>query len=376
MASIVNRPNGHKWVQFKNHGKRQTLRLGKVSVAAAREAKHHVEVIVSTSITGEPTPLGTARWLREASPTLRDRLASCSLVSRSFRPANLGELLKRCLEEYAGKKPNTIRNMTRSADLLLERFGSTCSIESITAGDADDFRRWLRRKELAETTVSELCRKAKRFFSMAVDHRWIDVNPFGKMRGWTRTNTARQFLVDRATTELVMRHCEPDWQTIVALVRYGGLRCPSEVLKLRWEYIDWEGSRFTVHSPKTEHLAGRAYRSVPLFPELRPVLALARERAADGAEYVVSQGRGKTDKVLYSAFRKRVIRAGITPWPKLFVNLRSSRETELVEQFPIHVVTAWLGNSPTIAQAHYLQVTDDHYRLATVDTSDVALAVS
>ncbi len=57
-------------------------------------------------------------------------------------------------------------------------------------------------------------------------------------------------------------------------------------------------------------------------------------------------------------------RAGMTPWPRLFHNLRSSRETELCERFPVHVVTAWLGNTPEIARKHYLQVTDEHFRQA------------
>ena len=41
--------------------------------------------------------------------------------------------------------------------------------------------------------------------------------------------------------------------------------------------------------------------------------------------------------------------------------MRSSRETELTERFPVHVVTAWLGNTPEIARRHYLQTTDEHY---------------
>ena len=59
---------------------------------------------------------------------------------------------------------------------------------------------------------------------------------------------------------------------IFALCRYGGLRCPSEVLKLTWGDISWEQSRMLVHAPKTEHHADKATRLVPLFPELREVL--------------------------------------------------------------------------------------------------------
>lgn len=54
-------------------------------------------------------------------------------------------------------------------------------------------------------------------------------------------------------------------------------------------------------------------------------------------------------------------RIGVEPWPRLFQNLRSSRETELANQFPIHVVTGWLGNSPKVAQQHYLQITEQHF---------------
>lgn len=61
---------------------------------------------------------------------------------------------------------------------------------------------------------------------------------------------------------------------------------------------------------------------------------------------------------------KIVRRADLTPRPKLFHVLRSSRETELAQDFPIHVVTAWLGNTPTIAMRHYLLTTDADFERA------------
>ncbi len=63
-------------------------------------------------------------------------------------------------------------------------------------------------------------------------------------------------------------------------------------------------------------------------------------------------------------FKKIVGRAGLQPWPKLFQNMRASRATELVKDFPEHVVTAWMGHSKRIAQKHYLQVTEDDYKQA------------
>jgi hypothetical protein len=65
---------------------------------------------------------------------------------------------------------------------------------------------------------------------------------------------------------------------------------------------------------------------------------------------------------------QRIIRkAGLEPWPKLFQNLRSTRETELAEQFPIHVVCRWIGNSQPVAARHYLQLTDEHFARAITD---------
>ena len=41
--------------------------------------------------------------------------------------------------------------------------------------------------------------------------------------------------------------------------------------------------------------------------------------------------------------------------------LRSTRKTELTENWPIHVVCAWIGNSRAVAPQHYLQITNDHF---------------
>src|SRR5262249_18277105 len=82
-----------------------------------------------------------------------------------------------------------------------------------------------------------------------------------------------------------------------------------------------------------------------------------------GAVHVIGRSRDTNSNLRTQMFR--IIRkAGLEPWPKLFHNLRASRQTELAERYPIHVVCAWLGNSVAIAKEHYLQVTQDHYALA------------
>ena len=64
---------------------------------------------------------------------------------------------------------------------------------------------------------------------------------------------------------------------------------------------------------------------------------------------------------------KRIIKtAGQKPWPKTFINLRSTRRTELQDRFPSHVVDEWLGHSTKTAETHYLQVTEDHWSAGAV----------
>lgn len=57
-------------------------------------------------------------------------------------------------------------------------------------------------------------------------------------------------------------------------------------------------------------------------------------------------------------------RAAIKPWERLFHNLRASRQTELCDDFPSHVVADWLGNTPGVADKHYLLVTEQHFQKA------------
>jgi len=57
-------------------------------------------------------------------------------------------------------------------------------------------------------------------------------------------------------------------------------------------------------------------------------------------------------------------KAGIPKWSKPFVSMRGSAETDLAEKFPIQFVTAWLGNSPKVAQKHYLRVLPEHFEQA------------
>ena len=186
-------------------------------------------------------------------------------------------------------------------------------------------------------------------------------------------NPGRQRFIDHETIKKVIDACpNAEWRLLVALSRFGGLRVPSEPLLLRWQdvdTVDWK--RMLVHSPKTEHHPGKATRSVPIFPELRPYFEDAWELVGPGAEWVLPSLRkpgiesGDWRNVNFGTmFAKIIKRAGSVAWPRAWHNLRSSRQTELTDVFPNHVVSGWLGNSERIADKHYNQVLDSHFEKA------------
>ena len=84
--------------------------------------------------------------------------------------------------------------------------------------------------------------------------------------------------------------------------------------------------------------------------------------APEGAGLVVT--RYKADAGISETFKKLVKRAGLTAWPKLMQNLRATRETELITEYPIKDVAAWLGNSAPIAMKHYAMTMQSSFERA------------
>lgn len=363
MASISAAANGFRTIQFVGSDrKRRTLRLGKVSQRQAEGVRVRVEHLVSASITRSAPDAETARWVASLDDAMHAKMAAVGLIAPRDR-VEVGAFVEAYIQSRHDTKPRTEILYRETLANLVEFFGESKPMRDVTPGDADAYRLFLLGKGLAENTVRRRLGRAKQFFTAALRRRLIESNPFADQKCAVGNNPARMRFITREEIEQVLEVCpDDDWRLIVALARFGGLRTPSETLSLRWSDVDWERERMIVRSPKTEHLEGKDCRAVPLFPELRPYLDAAFDRAEDGAEFVVQRFQGHTN--LGVPFRKIIVRAGITPWPKLFQNLRATRETELAETFPMHVVCSWIGNSQPVAAKHYLQVTDEHFKAA------------
>jgi integrase len=349
---------------------RQTIRLGDVSERIANEAKARIEALETAKLTGTPLDRTTAAWLDAIHDSTHEKLFRVGLVEprRSVTPevadVALGVIVERYIKSRSKLKPNTLRNYETTKRLLLEHFGKDRLVRSIHAGHAKDYREWLVGK-YAPATVSREIKRSRQFFEYAKDCRLIDDNPFSKIKAGSQKNTKRKAFVGRDVIAKVLDACpDNDWRLVVVLTRYAGLRIPSEIQNFTWADVDWHGRRFTFRVPKKEHIDGHESRVVPIFPEIDPYLRQAFDEASEGSVYVLPT-RFHNEGLVYAGVRRAIDRAGLKQWPKTLVNLRATRETELMLEYPEHVVHAWLGNSKEVAADHYLMVTDADFTKAT-----------
>jgi integrase len=371
MAGVTKRSDGSRRVQFFDAtGKRRAIQLGGKQARFADQLARYVGHIVAAQVANHSLDAETARWVGGLPDTMHAKLVRLGLVpERGTTAEERGSVgLQTFLHAYrdglGAPKPNTVRNLNQTINRMVRQFGATKPVASFLPSDADAFVERMRADELAPATISRETKRAKQFFRAAVRQRIIAANPFEDLKAGPQTNKSRQRFIERETAAKVLAACpDAEWRLIFALCRFGGLRCPSEVLTLTWSAIDWQGGRFTVTSPKTERHAGEGKRVVPIFPELRPHLEAAFEAAPDGATYVITKYRSASVN-LRTQLGRILERAGVAPWPKLFANLRATRETELVKDHPVHLVCNWLGNSIEVANRHYLQVTEEDYRRA------------
>ena len=347
----------------------------------ASKVLEHVEHLIGVKEHGGQIGNVTAAWLNSISGDLREKLVKAELLESTAEdrgPVTLGAFLAEYVAFRRDVKDSTLATYRKTITALVGYFGTDRRLDSITAGDAELWRieqaangnqRDSQRKEMEDNSVRRRTGLARQFFRHAVKRKLISENPFDGLAAAVRGNVKRQYFVPAATVYAALKHetC-PQLRAVIALSRFGGLRTPSETLELTWLDVDLTARRLTVHAPKTEHFEDGGIRFCPIFEELYPYLLELQDIARPGIDCPMSSPVitrwTSSDQNLRTPFLNLLRRAGIKAWPKLFHNMRATRQTELLAQFPAKDVCDWLGNSQAVAMKHYAMPTDDSFQRA------------
>ena len=183
MASMWRDGKTKGWVvQFTApDGRRPKIVLGKLTQRQAEAARGHIEGLLACRIAGASPTKGTADWLAGVSPVLRERIERAGLVEPQERREclTLGQWLDRYLDSRKGVMAKRTEENCEVARKSIEAcFGRDRRLRDFTEGDADEYRLFLDRQELAEGTIRRRCGRAKQFFGAAVKRGLLERNPF------------------------------------------------------------------------------------------------------------------------------------------------------------------------------------------------------
>lgn len=366
MSSITKLPNGRRAIHFYGHdGKRRTLRLGKVSLKDAERYRVHVDELVSASRFARSPNDETEAWLGIVPDATYRTLQRAGLASsRHGSATKLGDALQAMIDTRKDWKQTQRRAMTTARRHLIEYYGAERLPASITLAEAKAYRHHLIGKKYATATISKQIKCARSYFAFMVESKMIRTNHFTQVETGSQDNPARWHFVSEAVADKLIAACPNDeWRVIIALARYGGVRMPSEMLPLRWRDVQWAGDKIRISSPKTAG-SGKAERWCPLWPKLRAELARLAKGGTSPDEHVIQVHRF-SPTALREGIMLRIKDAGLTPWDKVWQNLRSSCATDLMEQgYPMELIARWIGNTPKVLQQHYAQTRDEQFAVA------------
>jgi integrase len=387
MASVSNEGNGLRRIQFIHpDGRRTAIRLGKVSQRNAEAFSRRIEQLLECLRLKQPMDADLTQWVADLDDALAAKLAKGGLIRARVQACStrLAAFIRRYIDGRNDVKPASKEIWRQGEKGLCDYFGSDTDIATITEGMAEDYLQHLVKAGLATATIKKRLDFGRQVFRSAVKHRLIPANPFIDVRIKVHLPNKRWFISLEDTMRLIDACPNEDWRIIIALCRFAGLRCPSEVLSLRWSDINWDPSEGEMHvqSPKTEHHPGKESRFVPIFSILRPHLERAFEAAPEGAVYVVNEAYrlkalgpdGWRSVNLRTPFERIIQRAGLKPWVRLFHNLRSSRETELhaENRFSANEICQWMGHSMRVAEKSYLMIRKEAVRKANAEVGPEA----
>ena len=390
MSSLINEgtKGSNRWrLQFRVDGKQRQLRLGSIRESAAHAIQRNVDELL-TSHRLKMKPDGRVQeWLMRVDRRLLKRLENVGItdqvhdvIAHRYRlesaeenksEATLGSLRDWYLQQ---RKPESAKQSNRNMSSVTQTFVDYCAQHGIV--NVDDLTQEFafnyqlhRRQAKAEATVSKDIKVLKTMFSYAVRAGQTSQNPFAELKPGSDLNLDRQQVISvEDTLKIIEASPNSTWRVLIALARFGGLRCPSELTNLMWSDVNWDSKTLRVESPKTKR-HGKSERTIPIFAILHQELAKHHEEVGESAEYVIDNpSLRKTGASLATRFNAIAKNAGVGTIPRPFPNMRMSCANDMarIPGITTKNLTDWMGHDIKTALKHYQRTTQADFMKALV----------
>jgi integrase len=363
-------------IQWYEGKRRRTIYLGgrRFNKQTAERLKSVVENLLYQRDNQILTPEKSIHlWIENAPEIIRDKLVKSGLI-RMPKRYTCQELWDNFLKSK-NVKDSTMEIYRDSREKFFARYGEidgkTGLVKDVPVFLETDYVGSITQEQMIHwkdklldnfkyTTVAKIIKSAKTAFKFAVDRKWIEKSPLDGIGRGSFIDRSKDRIITMDEYRRMLDVCpNPKWRIIIALARIGGVRCPSEIVPLRWTDINFAKNQFTVRSPKTEQHEGKELRVVPLFLDLRVEL---ERTPRTGEELVVGQfNPAQIGDILE--------RAGLTI-ERPFDNMRMTRSNEVYRKWGAHCESAWIGHSSRVREDHYLVVLDEDIAKAAASVSE------
>ncbi len=263
--------------------------------------------------------------------------------------------LSNFIEEYlawgeAHKAPSTVRRDSWALNRFLQFVGDR-PLRSISAKLIEDYRTFLLQNGRKPSSVNVEYRHLKAAFNKAKDWGYIKENPVTRLKPLKEPKTPPKFLSRQEAQHLLghLKKHDPDFHDLVLFGLETGAR-RIEILRLRWEDINWEFKRIRLHGK------GNKTREIPMTSR---VAALLQGRSP--------KSRGKVFPYIHydtisHKWQKVMRKLGMN---YRFHDLRHTTASWLVmNEVPLKVVQDLLGHSDIRVTQIYAHLSRDYLREA------------
>ena len=311
------------------------------------------------------------KWLKQQSNEIKEKLR---VLGVGVKTESEGERdrykITTVIREFFKEKPfkagTTNENKYILATTRLEKYcrkqGIT-DIRSFTLDHALKCARWLIENEGLDelSTARRTNGYLNTFFQFAFTKRLTEENVFATkdIPKKVQQNEEKFFYISPELTKKIFDLLETDEDRLrFVLMRYLGLRSPSEMNQLCWSDFDWKNGLVTIRSPKLINHPKKYRRQCAFkWPEAIKVISDAYDKRTADNEKILPR---LSHKNLTKHVKSWLGKAGVDLWPHLLQNFRRTAITDACEIFPSHVVAAYFGHSEVISMTHYRMVHADY----------------